>query len=232
MRRRANFSQIFSYRVRHAFRSASVIVAPATILIVDDEPAACAALSAVLTADGHLVRIASEALDALQQVEQSAPDLVLSDLHMPGMSGLELLRELKRRALLAPVILMTASGATESAVTAMKEGAADYLTKPLNMDELSMVVARALEATRLQKEAAALKNQVQELARAEVPVIPGASILDFERYAILKTLEATGGSTSKTARLLGISVRKIQYRLQAYRNAQRAEPGLAQPVLR
>ncbi|MEP7052264.1 MAG: sigma 54-interacting transcriptional regulator [Pseudomonadota bacterium] len=56
-----------------------------------------------------------------------------------------------------------------------------------------------------------------------LPAIPGASMLDFERYAILKTLEATGGSTSKTARLLGISVRKIQYRLQAYREAQRPD---------
>jgi DNA-binding NtrC family response regulator len=141
------------------------VVEPATILIVDDEPAACAALSAILTADGHLVRIAGEAGAALEQVEQSPPDLVLTDLHMPGMSGLELLRELKRRSVPAPVILMTASSATETAVTAMKEGAADYLTKPLNMDELSIVVARALEATRLQKEAAALKNQVQDLAR-------------------------------------------------------------------
>jgi len=76
-----------------------------------------------------------------------------------------LLRELKRRLADLPVILMTASSGTETAVAAMREGAADYLTKPLNLDELKIVVERALEGARLRQETAALKSQIQDLAR-------------------------------------------------------------------
>jgi DNA-binding NtrC family response regulator len=140
-------------------------MASATILVVDDEPSACAALTTFLKTAGHHVLVACDGQRALEQVERCTPDLVLSDLCMPNMGGLELLRELKRRSIAVPVLMMTASSAVESAVGAMREGAQDYLTKPLNIDELSIVIERTLEGVRLKQEAAALKSQIEDLAR-------------------------------------------------------------------
>jgi len=98
---------------------------PATILVVDDEPSACSAMASILKGAGYDVLMASDGQRALDQVELSPPDLILSDLCMPNMGGLELLRRLKCQSVAAPVILMTASSAVDSAVGAMREGAAD-----------------------------------------------------------------------------------------------------------
>jgi two-component system response regulator HydG len=131
--------------------------------VVDDDASASSALRQILSSNGYQVTTASSGEGALEQVQQSEPDLVLTDLHMPGMDGLALLRELKRRGVGVPVILMTAHGAIEPAVAAMREGAADYLSKPLNIDELLIVMERALDGSRLRREAAALKSQLQDL---------------------------------------------------------------------
>src|SRR6478609_8973424 len=140
-------------------------MAPATILVVDDEPSACSALTKFLKGFGYRVLLAGDGLGALEPIALSVPDLILSDLCMPNMDGLELLRELKRRAISVPVILMTASGGIQSAVDAMREGAHDYQTKPLNLDEVAIVIERTLEGVRLKQEAAALKSQIEDLAR-------------------------------------------------------------------
>jgi two-component system response regulator HydG len=138
---------------------------PANILLVDDEPGARASLAKILTANSYQVQVANDGVTALERIESAAPDLVLTDLHMPEMDGMELLRELKSRAPILPVILMTGFAGIESAVKAMREGAADYLTKPLNVDELLIVIDRALEGSRLRQEAAALKSQIRALSR-------------------------------------------------------------------
>ena len=140
-------------------------MALATILVVDDEPAACSALTTILEKAGHRVVVASDGQCALEQIAHAIPDLILTDLCMPNMGGLELLGELKRRAIDVPVVLMTASSAIDSAVDAMKNGAQDYLIKPLDIDELSIVVERTLDGLRLRQEAAALKSQVGDPAR-------------------------------------------------------------------
>ena len=137
--------------------------APTKVLVVDDDTSTCLTLSELLSSSGYQVQTASSGDSALEQIERSEPDLVLTDLHMPGTDGLALLRELKRRELSAPVILMTAHGAVEPAVAAMREGAADYLSKPLNVDELLIVIERALEGLRLRRESAELKSQIREL---------------------------------------------------------------------
>jgi DNA-binding NtrC family response regulator len=96
------------------------------------------------------------------KVEEDAPDIVLTDLKMPGMDGLELMRKLRAQDPETVVVVMTAFGAVDTAVTAMKEGAADYLTKPVNMTELVLVLAREMERRRLRQEAGSLRARLAE----------------------------------------------------------------------
>ena len=135
------------------------------ILVVDDEPNARTALAEILKEEGYQVETAADGFKGLARAEEFSPDLVLTDLKMPGMDGVELLRKLRQHAPELPVVLMTAFGAVETAVSAMREGAADYLTKPLNTDELVLVIARALERVRLRRETHDLRSQLTERYR-------------------------------------------------------------------
>ncbi|MBI3202612.1 MAG: sigma-54-dependent Fis family transcriptional regulator [Myxococcales bacterium] len=135
------------------------------ILVVDDEPNARTALAEILKEEGYQVETAADGFKGLARAEEFGPDLVLTDLKMPGMDGVELLRKLRHHASDLPVVLMTAFGAVETAVSAMREGAADYLTKPLNTDELVLVIDRALERVRLRRETHELKSQLTERYR-------------------------------------------------------------------
>ena len=132
------------------------------VLVVDDESNARNALGELLREEGYGVETAADGFKALAKFDDFSPDLVLTDLRMPGMDGLELLRTVRKRESEVPVIVMTAHGAVDTAVAAMREGAADYLAKPLNFDELSLVVERALERRRLRAEAGQLRERLSE----------------------------------------------------------------------
>lgn len=114
------------------------------VLVVDDEPSMCRALSAVLERFGLKVSTALDGLQGLTKFRRDVYDLVIADLKMPGMSGVELLREIKRISPRTPVVLLTAYGTVEGAVEAMKEGAFDFLQKPFSPEVLRDVVSRAL----------------------------------------------------------------------------------------
>ncbi|MBA3456241.1 MAG: sigma-54-dependent Fis family transcriptional regulator [Deltaproteobacteria bacterium] len=118
-----------------------------TILLVDDEPGVLFTLSEVLTDRGHRVVSARSGPDALTKLDEA--DTVLTDLSMPGMDGLELMAQVVQRDPTLPVILLTAHGSERVAVAAMKQGAYHYLAKPFDIDEVSVVIERALEARRL-----------------------------------------------------------------------------------
>ena len=134
----------------------------ARILVVDDEANARNALAEILREEDYQVETAADGFKALARAESFAPDLVLSDLKMPGMDGVELLGKLRNTPELdVEVVVMTAFGAVETAVAAMRAGAADYLTKPLNTDELLVVLDRALERCRLRQEATQLREQLK-----------------------------------------------------------------------
>jgi DNA-binding NtrC family response regulator len=132
------------------------------ILVVDDEPAARAALADLLRSEDYEVETAGDAFKALGRIAEFEAEVVLSDLNMPGMDGVEFLRKLKERTAELPVILMTAFGGVETAVAAMREGATDYLTKPLNTDELLIVLGRALEGVKLRREASELRTRLKD----------------------------------------------------------------------
>jgi DNA-binding NtrC family response regulator len=134
----------------------------ARILVVDDEPNARSALAEILKTEGYAVETAGDGFKALARFSDFDPDIVLTDLKMPGLDGVELMAKLKEQDAELPVVLMTAFGAVETAVAAMRQGAADYLTKPLNTDELLVILERALERTKLRKEASELRSRLDE----------------------------------------------------------------------
>src|SRR5436190_6061955 len=132
------------------------------ILVVDDEANARTALAELLRDEGYAVETAGDGFKALGKVSDFDPDIVLTDLKMPGMDGLELLRKLRTEDEERVVVVMTAFGAIESAVAAMKEGAADYLATPINVTELTLVLKRELERLRLRREAGLLRARLAE----------------------------------------------------------------------
>ena len=135
------------------------------ILIVDDEANARTALAELLRDEGYAVDTAADGFKALPKLEELAPDVVVTDLKMPGLSGLELMDKVRERDPECVVIVMTAFGAIETAVQAMRQGAADYLTKPVNIEELTLVLKRELERKRLRAEAGQLRQRLSERHR-------------------------------------------------------------------
>jgi DNA-binding NtrC family response regulator len=133
----------------------------ATIVIVDDEPDMVENCARILRRAGHRCLTATDPHRALALVESDSPDLLLSDLKMPGMDGIELLRRAHDVDPSLPVILITAFASIESAVSAVKEGAFDYLPKTFTVDQLQVAVDRAVRQRRLQTENRNLRDQVQ-----------------------------------------------------------------------
>ncbi len=133
-----------------------------SILVVDDEPAMRLLLSSVLKDEGHDVTAAASGEEALQLIAKRHYHLVLTDLKMPGISGLELLEQVKRDDPGTAVIILTAFGTVEGAVEAMRMGAVHYLLKPLsNPEELRLSVRRALEEQRVTDEATTLRQATE-----------------------------------------------------------------------
>ena len=134
----------------------------AKILIVDDDPDIVTMLEDRLQASDYRTVIAQDGVQALELVEQEAPGLMLLDLDMPRLTGIEVLKRLPkvRPTEDLPVIVMTAHASIDAAVQAMKTGAYDFLTKPLDNDHLLLVISKALERDSLQRQVACLKSEV------------------------------------------------------------------------
>jgi DNA-binding NtrC family response regulator len=132
------------------------------ILVVDDEVNARTALAELLRDEGYEVETAADAFKALGKLEAFSPDVVLSDLKMPGMDGIELVKKIQAMEDAPAVVVMTAFGAVQSAVDAMRAGAAEYLTKPLNFDELLVVLTRVFDHQRLRSEARRMRQRLTE----------------------------------------------------------------------
>jgi two-component system response regulator HydG len=135
----------------------------ARVLVVDDEVNARTALVELLREEGYSVEAAADGRKALPRLAEFAPDVLVTDLKMPGIDGLELMRRGRQRDPDLAVVVMTAFGAVETAIAAMRAGAGDYLTKPIHVEELMLVLARELERRRLRAEAARLRRRLAEL---------------------------------------------------------------------
>ena len=124
----------------------------ANILIVEDEPRMRRLLEISLGEDGHSVQTAGDAESGLQYLRKESADLVVTDLKLPGMNGLEFLHEGKRLNAALPFIVMTAYGSVETAVDAMKAGASDYVLKPFTMAEMKLVINKELDVQQVRDE--------------------------------------------------------------------------------
>ena len=120
-----------------------------TILIVEDEPKMLRLLDLNLKEEGYTVRTAPDAETALNLLRQEKIDVVLTDLKLPGMSGLEFLQAARRTNASIPVVLMTAYGTVETAVEAMKAGASDYVLKPFSIEEIKLILSKELDVRSL-----------------------------------------------------------------------------------
>ena len=133
-----------------------------SILITEDDPVQREVIIDILSSSGYTVVGAGSAAEAIERISTEAFSLLVTDMRMPGVDGLELLREAKRLRPEMEVVVMTAYATVETAVSAMKEGAIDYLAKPFDKDELLLVVAKTLERTDLRRQNRQLRELVSE----------------------------------------------------------------------
>lgn len=141
------------------------------ILIVDDDPHAYLALQILLRDEGYRVDLAESAAQAFEMVGENLPDLVLTDVQMPGMDGISLCRALNARSPELPVIVVTGFADTATAVRALQAGAEDYLTKPVDFDELLVSVQRAIERRAASVERQHLRARTEELYRQALAAV-------------------------------------------------------------
>jgi len=137
------------------------------ILLVDDEPNVLELLSVALEDEGYKILLANNGREALAHVRKEKPQVVLLDIRMPDMDGVEVLYQIKEINKAASVTMMTAYGAMDTVVKAIQLGAYDYLTKPLDLKKVKIVIRRALEAQELTQEVASLRSKLKEKYQLE-----------------------------------------------------------------
>jgi DNA-binding NtrC family response regulator len=137
-----------------------------TVLVADDEPDLCSLIAEALTEEGHSVTCAKDGAEAIALVAATRFDVVLADVRLPHVDGLTLFHRLRVESPATDMILMTGSGAVADAVAVLKEGAFDYLTKPIQIDELSAQLARIATYRSLHREIAAVRAELARPAPA------------------------------------------------------------------
>jgi DNA-binding NtrC family response regulator len=148
----------------------------ARILVVEDEPKMRRLLELQLSQEGYHVLLAASAEEALKRLGEDRTDLVVTDLKLPGMDGLQFLHAVKKHDALLPVIIMTAYGTVETAVEAMKAGAHDYVLKPFSMEEMKLIISRALDLNRLKEENRQLREALATKYRFE-NIVAGSPLM-------------------------------------------------------
>ena len=163
-----------------------------TILIIDDEKNYLLVLETLLADAGYEVITSDDASEALEVATSHDLDLVITDMRMPGLDGMEFLAQLRDFQPEIPVIMMTAYATVEKAVEAMKRGAFDYITKPFKNEELILTIRKALEMHRLKRENLLLSQELQE--RFKFGNIVGKSEVMLQVYEIIEKVAQTRAS--------------------------------------
>ena len=189
-----------------------------TILVVEDKESMAAMLKETLEAEGYKVIPARDATRGIKYLKDCKIDLVLTDLKLPDKNGIDVLKTSKEENHLTPVIVMTAFGSVEAAVSAMKEGAFDFITKPFDTDHLIILIKRALEAQRLVTENILLKEEVS--SRFSLPGIIGKSknIVDLaqlvQKVAVTRTTVLILGESGTGKELFARAIHNLSSRKQ------------------
>jgi len=163
-----------------------------TMLVVDDDPGASGLLRDIFQQEGYDVTVAERGEEALAIAPARPFDIVLCDVQLPDIDGIELLRRLRRATPNAPVVMVTAFGSYETAITALKEGAFDYVRKPFTLQEVRVTVERAMERRRLQNRAAAEGVSAPEAGEARA--IIGSNPAMVEMFKLVSRVAATKSS--------------------------------------
>jgi two-component system response regulator PilR (NtrC family) len=167
-----------------------------TILIVDDEKSLVDLLTLVFKKEGYDVKTAFSGAKAREIIEKGGVDLVITDIKMPQMSGMEVLRFAKEKDAEIPVIMITAYGSIQQAIEALKTGALDYVVKPFDVEELKILVARGLEKRRLKEENILLKRDLKDKYSFEKMI--GKSRTMQEIYNLIEKVAVTDSTVLVT----------------------------------
>jgi DNA-binding NtrC family response regulator len=191
------------------------------LLVVDHERACSAAVQETLRREGYAVDTANDSRTAIAALRAQTYQVVLIELRPPDMNGLQLLQQVQRAQPDTQCILMMACMPVESAVEAMNSGAYDYLTKPLDVQRLRLLVAKALEFQNVRAENNELRRRLDCLALHDgdsggCEIHAGMTVADCEKLLIRQTLTHATSNREKAARLLGMSRRALQYKLKSY----------------
>ncbi|HVZ72489.1 MAG TPA: response regulator [Polyangia bacterium] len=186
------------------------------ILLVDDEPDVRISLGQVLREEGHAVDMVGDAETALARLASHRFDLVVSDVKLPKLDGLSLLKRVRAEYPGTQVLVMTAYGSIADAVSAMKDSALDYLTKPFDLDVLVAAVDK-------------VEKNVEKSVKGGAPTLDGAPAADggkpatlaeameeYEKEIILKTVRGAGERRQRAAKMLGISRKSLWKKLTKY----------------
>jgi DNA-binding NtrC family response regulator len=194
------------------------MVAKPRILVVDDEPVVRESIYEWFSQDEYPIEMAASGPEAMQKMQESSWDILLTDVKMPGMDGLELQQKAKGLDPDITVIIMTAYASVDSAMQAIKEGAYDYVTKPLDPEDLQQIVNRAAERRQLVRENLELKQRIEAVrGETERKLRPGVVNRAAERRQLVREnlelkqrIEAVRGETERKLRPGELSLAEVE----------------------
>lgn len=192
-------------------------------MVVDDEPLVRSSLSELLTLEGYTVSTANSGKEALSLLKDYTADIIITDVKMPEMDGFQLLKEIRQGQDNTPVILITSYGSIESAVEAMREGAYDYITKPIVDAEIKLIIERLLKNNQLQEENERLRKELSAVKRDCFLDIIGKDVKMQKIYSLIEAISATRATVLIYGES-GTGKRLVAHAIHRYNDPRKEKP--------